>query len=216
MRLLITGATGTAGAAAVRQALLDSSVSSVVALSRRAPEIQNRKLRHVTHTNFLNYSDVSQEFAHADAVLWCLGTSQNRVSREDLHRITVDFVVAGATAFNAANPKGAFLHLSGTGADPTGKSRTPFAKEKGEAENRLDKLGLGKLWHFRPGYIHPSKMVEQPLLQDRIMYPLAPLLRPFKGAMVDADDLGKAMARVAHEGHAKHVLDNRDIRSLAD
>jgi uncharacterized protein YbjT (DUF2867 family) len=215
MRLLVTGATGTAGAAAVRQAVSDASVSSVVALSRRPPHIQHRKLRHVPHADFLDYAGVRDRLAEADALLWCLGTSQNRVGREELHRVTVGFTLAGAAAYRAANPAGAFLHLSGAGADPTGRSRMPFSQEKGEAERRLDALGLARLWHFRPGYIHPPRLPEKPLLQDRLLYPLGPLFRPFKGAMVDADGLGKAMVRVAREGHPKRVLDNRDIRALA-
>lgn len=91
-----------------------------------------------------------------------------------------------------------------------------FALEKGKAENALDALGFERLWHFRPGYIHPPTPVEKPLLQDRLMFPLGPLMRPFRNAMVDADDLGLAMVHVAQNGHEKHVLENRDIRDAAD
>jgi uncharacterized protein YbjT (DUF2867 family) len=151
-----------------------------------------------------------------DAALWCLGTSQRRVDRATLHRITVGFAVAGAKALQAANPDARFLHLSGGGADPTGKSRLPFAQEKGEAETALDALGLAGLWHFRPGYIHPLHPVEKPLLQDRLMWALEPVLRRVApAAMVSADELGRAMLRVAKKGHPKHVLENRDIRRLA-
>jgi hypothetical protein len=33
--------------------------------------------------------------------------------------------------------------------------------------------------------------------------------------MIDADALGRAMLAVAKQGHAKHVLDNRDLRELS-
>lgn len=215
MRILLTGATGTAGSGALRAAINDPAIAGITVLARRAPKEQAENVHHIQHTDFTDYATVQSELAAADAVLWCLGTSQNRVTREQLHRITVDFVVAGAKAYHAANPRGAFLHLSGSGADPTGNARMPFTIEKGQAENTLDAIGFQRLWHFRPGYIHPPHMVEHPLIQDRIIYPLAPLLRPFKSAMIDADDLGRAMLNVAKNGHPPGVIDNREMRRLA-
>ncbi len=212
MRILLTGATGTAGSGFLRAAIADPAITQVVVLARRAPRETHGKVRFRAHTDFTTYNDVRAELAAADAVVWCLGTSQNRVNRTELHRTTVDYVLAAATAYHAANPDGAFLHLSGAGADPTRKSRMPFAQEKGQAEKQLDAIGFDRLWHFRPAYIHPHHMVEKPLLQDRVMYPLGPLLRPFKGAMVDADDLGRAMLNVAQNGHAGSVIGNREIR----
>ncbi len=215
MRILLTGATGTAGSGALRAAIADPAIDGITVLSRRPPREEAENVHFIAHTDFTNFSTVRKELASADAVIWSLGTSQNRVGRDELHHITVDYAVAGAQAFRASNPKGAFLHLSGSGADPTGKSRMPFAIEKGRAENALNAMGFDKLWHFRPGYIHPPRMVEKPLLQDRVIYPLAPLLRPFKAAMVDADDLGRAMLNVAKNGHSGRVIDNQEIRRLA-
>jgi uncharacterized protein YbjT (DUF2867 family) len=216
VRILLTGATGTAGSGVLRQAIADPTIEQVLVLARRAPKAVHRKVEFVPHADFLDYAAVADRLAGIDAALWCLGTSQYRVTREELHRITVEFVVAGAKALKAASPGVRFLHLSGGGADPTGKSRLPFAQEKGQAENALDDLGLSGLWHFRPGYIHPMERVERPLLQDRVMWRLEPVLRrvaPF--AMVAADDLGRAMLRVAREGHAGRVVENREIRRLA-
>lgn len=216
VRILLTGATGTAGSGVLRQAIVDRGVASVLVLARRAPKAVHRKVEFVPHADFTDYSAVADRLKGIDAVLWCLGTSQNRVSRGELHRITVDFVVAGAKALQAASPGVRFLHLSGGGADPTGKSRLAFAQEKGQAEVALDGLELAGLWHFRPGYIHPAEPVERPLLQDRLLWRLGPLMRrvaPF--GMVDADDLGKAMLAVAKHGHPEHVLGNRDIRRVA-
>jgi uncharacterized protein YbjT (DUF2867 family) len=216
MRILLTGATGTAGSGALRQAIADREVEQVVVLARRAPKATHRKVEFVPHADFTDYAAVVDRLRGLDAALWCLGTSQSRVTRGELHRITVDFVVAGATALKAASPAVRFLHLSGGGADPTGKSRLPFAQEKGQAENALDTLGLAGLWHFRPGYIHPAEPVEKPLLQDRVLWRLEPLLRRVApSAMVTADDLGRAMLAVAKHGHTKHVLENRDIRRAA-
>lgn len=116
----------------------------------------------------------------------------------------------------AANPDIHFLHLSGGGADSTQRSRMAFAKEKGQAEVAVGRMGLAGLWHFRPGYIHPNAPIEKPLLQDRLMLFVEPMVRRFgRHYMVDADDLGRAMLEVAKHGHVKHVLENQDIRRLA-
>jgi uncharacterized protein YbjT (DUF2867 family) len=216
MRILLTGATGTAGSGVLRQAVADRDVEAVTVLARREPKVRHPKVRFVAHDDFTDYSAVKGDLVGHETAIWCLGTSQSRVDRATLHRITVDFAVAGAKAAKRANPDIHFLHLSGGGADPTGKARMAFAQEKGQAETALDNLGLAGLWHFRPAYIHPAEPVEQPLLQDRLMWRLEPLFRtvaPF--AMVTADDLGNAMLKVAKHGHPKHVLENRDIRRLA-
>ncbi|MFO1532746.1 MAG: NAD(P)H-binding protein [Thermoplasmatota archaeon] len=216
MHVLVTGATGTAGAAAVRRAAADSRVTHVTALAPRPLSVTDPKLTVVEVTDFLDYRPIAALLAGHDAALWCLGTSQNRVGREELHRITVEYAVAGAKALMAANPRIRFCHLSGAGADPTGSSRIGFAQEKGMAENALDALGLAGLWHFRPGYIHPPALVARPLLQDRVMWRLAPLVRRVAPrSMVDADVLGQAMLDVAADRHPKHVLDNSDILAIS-
>jgi uncharacterized protein YbjT (DUF2867 family) len=216
MRILLTGATGNAGSGALRQAIADPEVEGVTVLARREPAQRSDKLLFVRHDDFTDYKAVRGSLGGHDAVLWCLGTSQMRVDRPTLHRVTVDFVVAGAKALQAANPDIHFLHLSGGGADPSGTSRIAFAQEKGQAENALDALGLAGLWHFRPGYIHPPRLGREPLLAERIFHPLAPVFRAiYPAGMVDADHLGKAMLAVARHGNPKHVLENRDIRRAA-
>jgi uncharacterized protein YbjT (DUF2867 family) len=216
MRILLTGATGTAGSGVLRQAIADPEVEGITVLARREPKERSDKVLFVRHDDFADYSKVRGSLIGHEAAVWCLGTSQNRVDRAALHRVTVDFPVAGAKALMAANPDIQFLHLSGAGADPAQKARMPFALEKGQAETALDGLGLAGLWHFRPGYIHPAGRIEKPLLQDRLMRVFHPAMRALvPSQMVEADDLGRAMLRVAKEGHRERVVDNRAIRRLA-
>ena len=77
----------------------------------------------------------------------------------------------------------------------------PPGDAEGDAENRLDAMRLAKLWHFRPAYIHPGHRIEKPLPQDRLMRPLARLLRPFKGAMTA--DLLNRMRAMGRENRTK-------------
>ena len=216
MRILLTGATGTAGSGALRAAIADPAIEGVTVLARRAPRETHDKVLFVKHEDFSDYSSLRGSLIGHDAALWCLGTSQNRVDRATLHRVTVEYAVAGAKAFMAANPDIHLVHLSGSGADPSGRARMAFAQEKGQAETALDRLGLAGLWHARPAYIHPNSPIEAPLLQDRLMLFAEPLMRRYLPQhMIDADDLGRAMLEVAKHGHVKRVLENRDLRRIA-
>lgn len=217
MHVLITGVTGTAGSAALRAALADAGVARVTAVARRPLDVADPKLAVLVLGDFLDWTPVAQQLASVDAVLWCLGVSQTEVTRSQLHVVTYDITLAGARAVLAANPSVAFCFLSGSGADPTGRARMPFAQEKGMAEAALDGLGFTRLWHFRPGYIHPS-------VRDARSRPLALRLGAVAGrvlrvvapqATVDSDMLARAMLRVAQHGDAHHILDNRAIRRLA-
>ena len=57
----------------------------------------------------------------------------------------------------ASSPGAAFSFLSGSGADPTGRSRMAFARYKGEAEKALLAAGFPQIYIFRPAYIYPVK-----------------------------------------------------------
>jgi uncharacterized protein YbjT (DUF2867 family) len=70
-------------------------------------------------------------------VIFCLGAYTGTVSDEALRTITVDYTIEFARVLRASSPDAAFSFLSGSGADPTGRSRLAFARYKGEAEKAL-------------------------------------------------------------------------------
>jgi len=215
MNLMITGATGTAGSEAVRQALADTRVKKVTVLSRRPLTTAHKKLRVVLMEDFLNYSGVKNKLKGHDACLWCLGISQNAVSEEDYVRITYDYALAGAKAMKAANPKLTFCFLSGGGADSQEKSRILFARIKGKTENALDRLGLRHLYHFRPAYIHPAKDQPKKLFYERMLEPFTPFFYRFlPGTIISTVELAKAMIETAQNGAPKAILENNDIRNV--
>ncbi|MBL0146466.1 MAG: NAD(P)H-binding protein [Chitinophagaceae bacterium] len=157
MKLLITGATGMAGSEVIRQALLDDSITQIIALARKPLEISHPKITTVFHTNFLNYEGLSNIFTECDACIWCLGISQLQVSPTQLAVITYDYAVAAAKAMFVANPAIQFVFLSGNGADKTEKSKIPFARLKGKTENALLQIGFKHLMLARPDAIWPKQ-----------------------------------------------------------
>lgn len=195
MKIVLTGATGTA---------------------RRDPGLQHPKLKFIPHSDFTDYAGVLPALRDHDACLWCLGVSQNAVTEAEYRRITYDYALAGARAMAGLKPDFRFCFLSGQGADSKEKSRFLFGRVKGQTENALSALGRPRAFHFRPGYIHPTREGTRKWMDKWIGHALAPLMRVLApGAIVETPELARAMIRVAREGSARTILENNDIRALA-
>ena len=143
LKLIVTGATGTAGAEAVRQALVHPSVAQVTVLTRRAlpshvvPDAEgNPKLKVIQHSDFTSYpSTLLSQLAGHHAVLWDLGISSAGLNESDYEAITKDYPLAAAKAFatlGSADRKFVMCYLSGEGTDQRdGKARAMFGRVKG-------------------------------------------------------------------------------------
>jgi uncharacterized protein YbjT (DUF2867 family) len=85
-----------------------------------------------------------------------------RYRTAEFHRITVDYTVEFSRVLRGSSPGAAFSFLSGNGADPTGRSRLAFARYKGEAENAVLAAGFPHVYLFRPAYIYPVELRNEP------------------------------------------------------
>lgn len=218
-RLVIVGATGMVGGEALRYALGSSEVAQVTAIGRRQVGAAHPNLRQVLHQDFADCSALADALAGHDAALFCLGAYTGAVADAELRRVTVDYAVEFARVLRASSPKAALAFLSGSGADPTGRSRMVFARYKGEAENALRSAGFSRLYIFRPAYIYPVEPRREPTFAYRVMRAVYPVFRRLlPGQVIRADDLARAMVDIAvRDGgtDAVRVLENRDIRVLA-
>ena len=71
MKLIITGATGKVGGGALKSALSNSAVTTVVVLSRRDTGIQHPKLQTIIKKDYLNYTpEELSQLEGADACIW--------------------------------------------------------------------------------------------------------------------------------------------------
>ena len=219
-RLVIVGATGMVGGYALRYALDNSTVRSVTSIGRRKLDISHPKLNQVVHANFADCSALTEALSGQGAAIFCLGAYTGAVSDAELRTITVDYTNEFARVLRISSPDAAFSFLSGSGADPTARSRMAFARYKGEAENALLAAGFPRVYIFRPAYIYPVEPRKEPTFSYRLMRAIYPAFRVlFPNQAIRADDLARGMVHVVVQKTAvpeSRVFENRDIRAMVE
>ena len=217
-RVVIVGASGMVGGYALRYLLEDPAVGGVTSIGRRKLGVSHPKLTEILHSDFADCSPIADALTGHDAAVYCLGTYTGAVPDEELRRITVNYTVEFARVLRASSPNATFAFLSGSGADPTGRSRMAFARYKGEAEKTLSAAGFPHVYMFRPAYIYPVRPRREPNLSYRLLRAIYPVFRVlFPNQVIRADDLARTMADAAVRGIGAGrtlVLENRDIRHL--
>src|ERR1700720_2926342 len=213
-RLVIVGATGMVGGYALRYALEHPAVKSATAIVRRKLDISHPKLNQVVHRDFADCSALAEALSGQDGAVFCLGAYTGAVSDAELRTITVDYPIEFARVLHASSPGAAFSFLSGSGADPTERSRMPFARYKGKAENAL--LAAG----FPCAYIFPVEPRKEPNFTYRLLRGIYPVFRVlFPNQVIRADDLARAMVSAVVTGTGPRggpVFENRDIRAMIE
>jgi uncharacterized protein YbjT (DUF2867 family) len=219
-RLVIVGASGMVGGYALRYALEHSKVEHVTSVGRKKLGISHPKLTEVLHSNFADCSALAWAVSGQDAAVFCLGAYTGAVTDAELRAITVTYTVEFARVLRTGSPDAAFSFLSGSGADPTGRSRIPFARYKGEAEKALLAAGFPRVYLFRPAYIYPVEPRKEPNVTYRLLRGIYPVFRVlFPNQVIRADDLAHAMVGICvrdSEERASLVLENRDILAMVN
>ena len=108
---------------------------------------------------------------------------------------------------------------SGAGTDPSGAGKVMWARVKGQTENALLALPFRSAHMLRPGFIQPLHGIRSKTPAYRIIYalmaPLTPLLKRLApGFVLTTESLGRAMLRIAREGHPKPRLEVADLQRL--
>jgi len=219
VKVLIFGATGMVGQAALRECLLDPGVAAVVTIGRSPTGQSHPKLREIVHADLLDYSAIEGELAGFDACLFCLGIASAGMSEADYSRITYEMPVAAAQTLLRLNPGMVFVHTSAAGADSSEKGRFMWARVKGRAENALLRMPFKGVYAFRPAMIRPMHGIESRTALYRILYKalgplLAPLEKHFPRYVTSTERIGKAMLKVVRDGSPKRILDCEDINRL--
>lgn len=210
--MLLFGATGSAGGSVLQACLLSPAVREVRAVTRRPLGLQDARLTTIAHDDFSHFDAIGPAFADVDVCLYCLGKAVSQVESEAAYRrLTHDFAMAAAAALKEASPSAIFHFVSGKGAALD--SRFMWARVKAETERDLLASTTAVCW--RPGAIDGIASPGEPPLQ-RALRPLFRLMEPARGLYITGHDLGRAMLQATAEKIRGRIIENREIRDLAD
>jgi len=212
VRILLFGATGSAGGSVLRVCLADAGVTQVRAIVRRPTGLTHPRLLEVLHADYLHYDVIGAAFADVDACFYCLGKSVRQVSGEaEYRRITYDLALAAAAALRDGSPQAAFHYISGSGTGAS--SRFMWARVKAEAERDLMSRFDAVCW--RPASIDGMPSASEPF-GYKLFRPVArALLRPFPSAYITGEDIGRAMLVATRQGIRHRIFENAEMRALA-
>ena len=204
------------GQGVLRECLLDPDVSAVLTVGRTASGVKRPKLREIVHPDLTHYAEIEDDLRGYDACFFCLGIASAGMSEADYRKITVDIAVAAARVLVDRNPQMTFVYVSGAGSDSTGKSRTMWARVKGEGENAILAMPFKGKFAFRPAFIRPLHGITSRTVSYRVLYaimrPFVPVISAlFPRHVTTTERVGRAMLAVARSGHPKAILENADI-----
>lgn len=216
-KVIVTGASGMIGGILLKLCINCESISEVISLVRKPSGINHNKLKEIVISDFLNYDACAAYFSNTDVVYYCLGVYTGAATADLFRKITVDYPIALAKSVYSKSPNARFCLLSGQGADRTEKTKVMFARDKGAAENALSKIGFASFISFRPGYIYPVEPRTEPNLMYKIMRWLYPIIKLFgKNVSIESTTLGSVMHYVGLHGASKSILENSDMREIAE
>jgi uncharacterized protein YbjT (DUF2867 family) len=213
MTVLVFGATGSAGGSVLRSCLAAPAVTEVRTIVRRPTGLAAAKLREIVHGDYLDFDAVASAFQDVHACFYCLGISVMQVSGEaEYRRITHEMAMAAAGALLSNSPSAAFHFISGRGASLG--SRQMWARVKAETERDLMTAVKAVCWR-------PAAIDGVPSAREPVVFKVArPILRvvfgPFRSLYVTGEDIGRAMLEAASQGMRNRIIENTEIRDLAD
>ncbi len=211
--VIITGTNGMMGNLILQICLQRDDVSTVTSITRKPIGISHPKLKEVIHQNFLDFSSIKEHLQNQDICFYCLGVYTGQVPTAEFKKITVDFTKSFASALKENSSTVSFNFLSGQGADTTEKSKVLFAREKGIAENILDKLNFKSFHTYRPAYIYPVTKREEPNTMYKIMRVLyKPINFLFPSFTIQSTKLAAVMVNVGSNGSNKIVFENTQMK----
>jgi uncharacterized protein YbjT (DUF2867 family) len=216
MKIIITGASGMVGEGVLLECLQTKDVNEILVVGRRPCGHQHPKLREVLHDDFLNLAPIEKELAGYDACFFCLGVSSVRISPEAYKKLTYDLTLEMGKRLASSSPNLTFCYVTGMGTDSTEKGSLRWARVKGATENELLRL-FKNAYMFRPGAMTAVSGQKNLKLMYKAFVPLIPIFKPlFPNSVCTLGEVGRAMLTCARSHPAKHIVEVRDIKTLAN
>ncbi|WVW86991.1 hypothetical protein I302_109047 [Kwoniella bestiolae CBS 10118] len=236
-KVIITGATGNAGSAALTAAIASPGISHIAVIARRRPFDESPKIKHIQLPSE-KYPKGFEEIPASvvdelkregyDSCIWALGITQTQVSKDEYIKITHDYTIQAAQAFSTLGTTSRpfkFIFMSGEGARQDEKGYALFSKIKGRTEKELYAMKNGSfdVVNIRPGGIIPTSEHRQ-----RMNWWMAQSFRSigallgtvYPSAVIESLDLGRTCVGLAEgkgweKRDAEGVITNPALRQMA-
>lgn len=217
MRVVMLGASGAVGSAALAELLAMPEIAQVTALVRRPLDGVSSPKLAVDSVDVTKPASYAALLAGHDVALCTFGVGQpTKVSKVEFTAIDYDAVLDFAKACRAAGVQ-QFTLLGSVAADP--RSRSFYLRSKGLLREAIAGLGFARFSCFQPSVLITPR--NRYGLSQAVVLALWPGLsrlmlgpaRRYRGIRVE--DLGKAMARhLAKPGAGNAVLHWDDFQAL--
>jgi uncharacterized protein YbjT (DUF2867 family) len=220
VKVIIFGATGMVGQAALRESLQAADVERVLTVGRKPTGQQHPKLRELVHAEMWDYEGIEADLSGYDACFFCIGVTSSGMAEKAYAHLTHDMTLAAAAKLAQLNPQMVFVYVSGAGADSSETSKIMWERVRGKTENDLLRLAFRGVYIFRPGMIQPLDGIKSKTTAYRWFYTLTkPMLPLLKAALptqvLTTRQVGQAMLGVVRRGAPRRVMESADIAAAA-
>lgn len=212
-KILLAGATGMVGTAALKLLLGDERVAQIVAPTRRPLPPHAKLLNPIANSTDLSHD---ADWWVTDGAICALGTTRAKTRSAAAYRaIDYDYALAVAMRVRKGGAK-CFALTSSMGANA--RSRFFYTRTKGELEDAIDRLGFPSLTILRPGFLGGERGEHRPL--EQIIGPLlriaAPIL-PASARISPASTVAALLVEAALHGRpGRHVINSTEIALTAE
>jgi uncharacterized protein YbjT (DUF2867 family) len=207
-KVILTGATGLVGEGVLLECLANPQIAQVLVVGRKTCGYTHPKLKELLVTSFFELKKVKEHLRGYDACFYCAGISSAGMNERDYSYITYNTTLAFARTLLEIDPNITFCFISGSHTDSSEKGSMMWARVKGKTENALAKMGFENLYHFRPGFMKPTKGQQNVKGYYKVIGKLYWILKSlFPNNVSTMKEVG--------QGYSKQILEVSDIKQLA-
>jgi uncharacterized protein YbjT (DUF2867 family) len=215
MKIILLGASGMVGAGALREALEDPDVVSVLSVGRRSSGFEHPKLSELLLPDLFELAAVEHRLVGYDACIWAVGVSSVGLGEAAYARVTEELTLHWARTLLRLNPEFSFCYCSAAGAG----GRSMWARVRQRVEGALQSMPFRYAGAVRPGFIRPGPGIKSRvrLYQAGIVLlaPVFPLfVRAFPSLFTTSERLGRAMLRIVQGRADRFILESADINRV--
>jgi uncharacterized protein YbjT (DUF2867 family) len=215
MKIIVLGASGMVGAGALREALNDPEVESVLSVGRRSSGMTHAKLRELLVPDLFDLRVIESQLAGYDACLWSVGISSVGQDEAAYAKVTEELTLLWAHTLLRLNPRFSFAYCSAMGAG----GGTMWARVRQRVENALSAMPFQHSGCVRPGFIQPGPGIRSRVRAYQVLItifrPLFPIgVRALPSLFTTTERLGRAMLRIVQGRADKYILEVPDINRV--